>query len=41
MDEVMARIYARLVIAGRQSIDEVPEKLRELTKKAMEQMSIF
>lgn len=29
MNKVMARIFARLVLAGRKTIDDVPEALRQ------------
>ena len=32
MEDVMARIYARLVLAGRTSLDDIPDNLKDKVK---------
>lgn len=36
----MARIYANLIIAGRKTLDDVPEKLRKAVKEILDKESI-
>lgn len=34
----MATIYARLILSGKKTIDEVPEKIRSEVEKLLEEM---
>lgn len=38
MDEIMTRIYARLVVAGRTTIEECPEHLRDAIRAESDKM---
>ena len=37
MSKAMIRVYARLVIAGRKTIDDVPENLRDEVRALLEE----
>ena len=36
MTEIMARIYRNLILAGRRTIDDVPEALRDAVQKLLD-----
>ncbi len=39
MEDVMARIYARLVLAGRTSLNDVPDNIRDRVKRKIDPWS--